>query len=72
MVTDGKQSYHGGHFAMYRNIASVCGTTEISIILCQLHFRKKRIEFRVFNPREGSERYFCISFNTVQYLNQLV
>ena len=27
---------------MYRNIASVCGTTEISIILCQLHFRKKK------------------------------
>lgn len=50
---------------MYRNIASVCGTAEISIILCQLHFRKKKIEFRVFKPREGRERYFCVSFNTV-------
>lgn len=46
MVTDGKQSYPGGHFAMYRNIASVCGRTEISIIMSITLQRKK--EFRVF------------------------
>ena len=67
MVTDGSQTYPGGHFAMYTNVESVCRTLETNIILYVNYTskRKKKKEqslgyLSLGSESGASEKYFCI------------
>ena len=47
MVTDGKKTYCGGHFAICANIESVCCTPETNIVLYVNYINKKVTLFSI-------------------------